>query len=120
MTLLIFTCSHQDLNEIVIPPVPACRGTEAKRSGEPALSEVEGDLLFLFYPTDLTAPNKSHHPPLCHPERSRGICGVPRLPHKGFRSVSSPTESSSLSGAPHRLIVLYSACGAESKDPGGA
>jgi hypothetical protein len=55
----------------VIPPVPACRGTEAKRSGEPALSEVEGDLLFLFCPSDLTAPNKSHRPPLCHPERSR-------------------------------------------------
>src|ERR1700723_495988 len=55
-----------------------------------------GSLLFLFCPSDLTAPNKSHYSPLCHPERSRGICGAPRLPHKGLRSVSSPTESSSL------------------------
>jgi hypothetical protein len=31
----------------------------------------------------------------CHPERSRGICGAPLLPHKGLRSVSSPTDSSS-------------------------
>jgi hypothetical protein len=59
-------------------------------------------LLFLFCPSDLTAPNKSHYSPLCHPacpgvpwERSRGICSAPRLPHKGFRSVSSPTDSSS-------------------------
>src|ERR1700733_12664653 len=36
---------------------------------EPKRSEVE--LLFLFCPSDLTAPNKSHHPPLCHPERTR-------------------------------------------------
>jgi hypothetical protein len=36
-----------------------------------------------------------HHPPLCHPERSPGTCSAPRLPHKGLRSVSSPTESSS-------------------------
>jgi hypothetical protein len=42
-----------------------------KRGGEPALSEVEGDLLFLFCPSDLTAANKSHRPPLCHPERTR-------------------------------------------------
>jgi hypothetical protein len=25
------------------------------------------DLLFLFYPSDLTAPNKSHRPPLVIP-----------------------------------------------------
>jgi hypothetical protein len=39
--------------------------------------------------------------------RAQPICGAPRLPHKGLRSVSSPTESSSLSGAPspiHRVI----------------
>ena len=29
------------------------------------------------------------------PKRSRATCGAPRLPHKGLRSVSSPTESSS-------------------------
>ena len=34
--------------------------------------------------------------------------------------VKTPTESSSLSGAPHRFIACYSACDAESKDPGGA
>ena len=28
------------------------------------------DLLFPFCPSDLTAPNKSHHPPICHPDRS--------------------------------------------------
>ena len=26
------------------------------------------------------------HLPFCHPERSRGICGAPRLPHKGLGS----------------------------------
>ena len=46
-----------------------------------------------FCPSDLTAPNKSHRPPLCHPERSRGICGAPRLPHKGLGFVSSHTHS---------------------------
>jgi hypothetical protein len=35
-----FCAKSSSLNEFVIP-------TEAKRSGEPALSEVEGDLLFL-------------------------------------------------------------------------
>ena len=34
--------------------------------------------------------------------------------------VKTPTESSSSSGAPHRFIACYSACDAESKDPGGA
>jgi hypothetical protein len=85
-----------------------------------------------FCPSDLTAPNKSHHPPLVIPSAlrisyyaarktttyaafskesrmrfiettkpdrksgaSRGTCSAPRLPHKGLRSVSSPTESSS-------------------------
>src|ERR1700733_3070668 len=86
-------------------------------SSRPKRSEV--DLLFLFCPSDLTAPNKSHHPPLCHPERSRGICGAPRLPRKDPRSVSFPTDSSSLSAAPHRCD-RHSACSAESKDLGGA
>jgi len=27
-----------------------------------------------FCPSDLTAPNKSHRPPLCHPERTRISC----------------------------------------------
>jgi hypothetical protein len=49
----------------------------------------------------------------------RGIRSVPRFRHKDLRSFSSPTESS-LSGAPHRLIAWYSACGAESKGLGGA
>jgi phosphatidate cytidylyltransferase len=30
-----------------------------------------------FCPSDLTRPNKSHNPPLFHPERSRGICSAP-------------------------------------------
>jgi hypothetical protein len=29
-----------------------------------------------FCPSDLTAPNKSHRPPLCHPERTRISCHV--------------------------------------------
>jgi hypothetical protein len=47
--------------QFVIPPVPACRGTGAYRSGATAVS---------FSPSDLTVPNKSHRPPLCHPDRS--------------------------------------------------
>ena len=35
----------------------------------------------------------SGHHPLCHPERSRGICSAPRLPHKGVRFVSSHADS---------------------------
>jgi hypothetical protein len=66
---------------------PACPGVPWNRS--------KVERLFLFCPSDLTTPNKSHYSPLCHPERSRGICGAPRLPHKGLRSVSSSTESSS-------------------------
>ena len=62
MTLLIFRAKSSSSNEIVIP-------SGAQRSGEPALSEVEGDLLFLFCPSDLTASNKSHHPPLVIPTR---------------------------------------------------
>jgi hypothetical protein len=31
---------------------------------------VEGPAV-LFCPSNLTSPNKSHHPPLCHPERTR-------------------------------------------------
>jgi len=54
VTLLIFRRSYQVLSEIVIPPVPACRG-----------SEMEGPVVPLG-PSDLTAPNKSHYPPLCH------------------------------------------------------
>jgi hypothetical protein len=34
-------------------------------------SEAKWTCCFFFCPSDLTAPNKSHHPPLCHPERSR-------------------------------------------------
>jgi hypothetical protein len=34
-------------------------------------------------------------PKPCHPERSERTCIAPRLPHKGLRSVSSATESSS-------------------------
>jgi hypothetical protein len=41
VTLLIFEGSYGVLNEFVIP-------TGAKRSGEPALSEVEGDLCFFL------------------------------------------------------------------------
>ena len=29
------------------------------------------DLLFLFCPSNLTVPNKSHYPQLCHPERTQ-------------------------------------------------
>jgi hypothetical protein len=43
-----------------------------RRSGEPALSEVEGDLLVLCCPSDLTVPNKSHHPPLVIPSAAEG------------------------------------------------
>jgi hypothetical protein len=46
-------------HRVVIPPARACRGTGAKRSGATAVS---------FCPSDMAAPNKSHRPPLCHPE----------------------------------------------------
>jgi hypothetical protein len=38
-----------------------------ERSGEPALSEVEGDPAVSFLSIQLTAPNKSDHPPLVIP-----------------------------------------------------
>jgi hypothetical protein len=50
-----------------------------------------------FYPSNLTAPNKSHRPPLVIPPVP--ACSAPRLPHKDLRSLSSPTQSSSLSAA---------------------
>src|SRR5271163_4492294 len=43
-----------------------CSSSKAYRARGPAVS---------FCPSDLTAPNKSHRPPPCHPERSRGTCG---------------------------------------------
>ena len=70
-----------------------------------------------FCPSDLTAPNKSHRPPLCHPERSRGICGAPRLPLKGLGFVSSHTlfspmrtpnfATSTTAGTSRRSHVLH-------------
>jgi hypothetical protein len=53
---------HEVLSEIVIP----------KRSGERALSEVEGDLLFLFCPSNLAAPDESHDLPLVIPSEVEG------------------------------------------------
>jgi hypothetical protein len=41
--------------------------TGAKRSRGPALSAVERDPAVSFCPSDRTAPDKSHRPPLCHP-----------------------------------------------------
>jgi hypothetical protein len=49
---------------------------QTKLSSRPKRSEWR-DLLFLFCPSNLTAPNKSHYSPLCHPERSRGTCSFP-------------------------------------------
>jgi hypothetical protein len=55
---------------------PACPGLPWNRS-----EAKWRDLLFLFYPSDLTAPNKSHHPPLviptrisCHVALDRAAC----------------------------------------------
>ena len=105
-------CFSSMPHRIVILPAPACVGEPVtlfflaksstfKRICHPACpglpwnrSEAQWrDLLFLFCPSDLTVPPKSHYSPLCHPEGRRGICSAPRLPHKGPRSVSSPTES---------------------------
>jgi putative endonuclease len=68
------TANHLNL---VIP-------TGAKRRGEPALSEVEGDLQCAFRPQPLSElsiqiTNAKVHQPfkLCHPERSRGTCSSP-------------------------------------------
>ena len=58
-------------------------------------------LLFLFCPSDLTAPNKSRTrirqspPEVVIPSAAEGSAVRPGSPHKGLRSVSSPTESSS-------------------------
>src|ERR1700733_6185437 len=55
---------------------------------EPKRSEVE--LLFLFCPSDLTAPNKSHRPPLCHPERTRisYLTALPAAKYSALRKES--------------------------------
>jgi hypothetical protein len=53
---------HKVLSEIVIP----------KRSGERVLSEVEGDLLFLFCPSNLAAPDESHYPSFVIPSEVEG------------------------------------------------
>jgi hypothetical protein len=73
-------CFPSNSHRIVILPAPACRGSGcdfktnlssrlSQRAVEPKRSEVER--LFLFCPSDLTTPNKSHYSPLCHPERTR-------------------------------------------------
>jgi hypothetical protein len=57
---------------------PSFTGNSGERSGEPALSGVEGDLLFLLCPSNLTAPNKVTALPLVIPtgaKRSGGTCG---------------------------------------------
>jgi hypothetical protein len=76
--LIDFSPEVINLDEIVISPVPASRGSEVKRG-----------LAVSLCPSDLTALNKSNRPPLCHPERSRGICGsLSRpltLPESDFR-----------------------------------
>ena len=71
--------------------------------------------------------------PLCHPERSGGICGAPRLSHKRLRFRWFYAESEGLAeGAglfetrtnrhPERSASqnyrVKQRCGAESKDPG--
>ncbi len=52
------------------------RSSGFKQICHPDRSEAQGTCCF-FCPSDPTAPNKSRHPPFCHPERSRGICGIP-------------------------------------------
>src|SRR5580692_7655014 len=64
-------------------------------SSRPERSVVEGPAVS-FCSSALTAPNKSHQSPLCHPERSQATCGAPRLPHKGLSFVSSHTDPEGL------------------------
>ena len=124
MTLLIFVRSHRVLNEFVIPPVPACRGTRAtcpgvpsKRSGEPALSEVEGDLRFLsVHPiwrllirvTTLHLSSRAQPDFLLRGSTSGNVCDSP------LESRMKSTEATVVdrkSGAAERLSVLSSVRG---------
>jgi hypothetical protein len=53
------------------------------------------DLLFLFCPSTLTAPNKSHRPPLCHPERTRisYLTALPAATYAALRKESRMTST---------------------------
>src|SRR5580658_1877058 len=97
---------HKGLRSVSSPTESSSR--LSRPAVEPEQSVAEGPAVS-FYPSDLTAPDRSHRPPPCHPERSRGICGAPRLPHKVLHSVSSPTESSSclprLAVGPEQSVV---------------
>jgi hypothetical protein len=78
------------------------RNCHPDRSEEPALREVEGDLLFLFCPSKLTAPNKSHTPPTCHPERTQisYFTALPAATYAALREESrmKSTEATVLTG----------------------
>src|SRR3984893_4612347 len=41
------------------------------QNGHPDRSAAQWRDLLFFRPSDMAHPNKSHHPPLCHPERTR-------------------------------------------------
>jgi hypothetical protein len=48
-----------------------------------------------FCPSDLTAPNKSHRPPLCHPERTRisYLTALPAATYAALRKESRMTST---------------------------
>src|SRR5580658_10817400 len=60
----------------------------------PKRSAVEGPAVS-FCPSDLTAPNKSHRPPLCHPERTRisYLTALPGATYAALRKESRMTSS---------------------------
>src|SRR5580693_4319071 len=55
-----------------------------------------------FCPSNLTVPNKSHHPPLCHPERNRisYVTALPAATYAALRKESRmrSTEATVLTG----------------------
>jgi hypothetical protein len=60
----------------------------------PKRSAVEGPAVS-FCPSDLTAPNKSHRPPLCHPERTRisYLTALPAATYAALRKESRMTST---------------------------
>jgi hypothetical protein len=75
-------------------------GLTAGQGGDrtPALSVTS----FVFCPSNLTAPNESRHPTLCHPERTRisYFTALPAATYAALRKESrmKPTEATFLTG----------------------
>jgi hypothetical protein len=96
VTLLIFRVESSSFKRICHP---ACPGLPWDRS------RAQWSDLRFFCPSDLTAPHKSDRPPLCHPERSRGICSAPGSLTKVFPLVLPQNRHAERSAPPIDRVI---------------